>query len=422
MKHALVFASGTGIKGEDLTPFLQLKVSEVTQLKRILINAERAGIDRFTVFCQESAKLSLLKQTNDRRLHSQIEFVDENDDFKFEGEEAYILQSNLLTYSTTIRKFIELTDKLKNPSILSDENNNIYGLLKLRKTDVNKALKSLNLKELLSGKSNNSMKNIVVDEGYSMNLTPDSNSIEAARELIFSNVGKTATGWIAININGRISLPVSRLLVKTPLTPNMISVLINVIGVLSGPFYALGHPVIGAICIQIATVLDRCDGEVARVKLLETKKGQWVDTISDQFTVLSFYIGLPIGFYAQSHNPWIIGIGVMNIFFFLFFLVWSFYFLVKYTDSGSLVTYMKVDNYIDKKNTTFMRKLISFLRPLGRRNFYSLAFLVMAIIGGYPLVFFFATVAISFFFLHVLEDIIKISKIKRNKSSVYNQQ
>ena len=209
--------------------------------------------------------------------------------------------------------------------------------------------------------------------------------------------------------------PLSKQLIKTPLTPNMISVLINVIGFMSGPFYALGHPVIGAICMQIATILDRCDGEVARIKLMETKKGQWVDTISDQVSMLSFYIGLPIGYYAINNSGWIIGLGIMNVFFFVFFIAWSFYFLVKYTDSGSLVSYMKVDNFIDTEKTSYMRKFISFLRPLGRRNFYSMAFLVMAIFGGYPVVFFFATVAITFFFIHVLEDILKLSKIKKRE-------
>ena len=97
MKHALVIASGTGIDGKDLNPFLQLKVSEVPQLKRILINGERAGISKFTVFCEESAKLSLLKLANDRRISSQIKFIDENDEFKAEDDEYYLIQSDLLT-------------------------------------------------------------------------------------------------------------------------------------------------------------------------------------------------------------------------------------------------------------------------------------------------------------------------------------
>jgi len=75
MKQALIIASGIGINGEKLNLFPQLVVSEVPQFKRLLINSERAGISRFTIFCEESSKLSLLKIANDRRIQSQIEFV-----------------------------------------------------------------------------------------------------------------------------------------------------------------------------------------------------------------------------------------------------------------------------------------------------------------------------------------------------------
>ncbi len=415
MKHALIIASGIGLEKEELNLFPQLVVSEVLQLKRLLINSERAGISRFTVFCEEASKLSLLKIANDRRIQSRIDFVCENDKYQFEEDYGYVIQSNLLTYSTTIKAFIESAENEPGSSVLADKENNIYGLFKLKKSDIKKIRKSGDLSVLLAGKSKNELKNLATDVGYMLNLAPTQESLDSAKEIIFSNVGKTATGWIAVNINGRFSLPLSRQLVKTSLTPNMISVLINVIGVLSGPFYALGHPVIGAICMQIATILDRCDGEVARVKLMETKKGQWVDTISDQVTMLSFYIGLPIGYYLNAQSSWILGVGALNVFFYLFFVAWSFYFLLKYTDSGSLVAYMDVDNFIDEKKTTVVRKFISFLRPLGRRNVYSMAFLVLAIIGGAQYVFIFATIGITFFFLHVLEDIVKLSKIKKRE-------
>jgi len=415
MKHALIIASGIGLDKEELNLFPQLVVLEVLQLKRLLINSERAGISHFTVFCDKSSKLSLLKIVNDRRIQSHIDFVCDSDEFQFEDESAYVIQSNLLTYSTTIKAFIESAENEPGNSVLTDTENNIYGLLKLKKSEINKIRKSGDLSVLLAGKSKNELKNLTTDVGYMANLAPTQESLDSAKEIIFSNVGKTATGWIAVNINGRFSLPLSRQLVKTSLTPNMISVLINVIGILAGPFYALGHPVIGAICMQIATILDRCDGEVARVKLMETKRGQWVDTISDQVSMLSFYIGLPIGYYMYAHSSWIIAVGAMNVFFYLFFISWSFYFLLKYTDSGSLVAYMDVDNFIDEKKTTVVRKFISFLRPLGRRNVYSMFFLVLAIIGGAQYVFIFATIGITFFFLHVLEDIVKLSKIKKRE-------
>ena len=86
---------------------------------------------------------------------------------------------------------------------------------------------------------------------------------------------------------------------------------------------------------------------------------------------------------------------------------------MRYTESGSLVAYYDVDKIVDKKDMTIIRRFIALLRPLGRRNVYSIAFLLMAIIGGYPLVFIFATIGIIFFFLHVFEDFIKINKRKR---------
>jgi len=411
MVHALVIASGTGIEGESLSSFPFLSVSEVPQLKRILINAERAGITDFTLICEENNKLSLLKLINDKRIQSRIDLITEREKFDQDIEESVVIQSNLLIHSASIKDFINNSDS-KSVDVLSDDNKNFYGLLKVKKADLKKIASGRDLQSWIKNKSEKSINLINLENGYRMNLRDDKKSLREAKDLIFSNVGKTATGWIARNINGRISLPISRQLVKTPLTPNMISVLINVIGVLTGLFYALGHPVIGALCMQIATVLDRCDGEVARVKLMETKKGQWVDTVSDSFTVLSMYIGLPIGYYAQNPSGWIIGIGIMNIVFFLFYIVWALYFIAKFTESGSLVSYYDVDKIVDKNDRTIIRRFIALLRPLGRRNVYSIAFLLMAIIGGYPLVFFFATVGILFFFLHVFEDFIKIKKRK----------
>ena len=205
-----------------------------------------------------------------------------------------------------------------------------------------------------------------------------------------------------------MSLPLSKLLIRTSLTPNAVSILINLIGVLCGPFYALGHPVLGALFMQAATVLDRCDGEVARIKLMETKKGQWVDTISDQFTVLSFLIGVPLGYYLQTGSTVAIVLGSYNIIVFTLFLIWSFYFLVKYTDSGSLVAYFEVDKHIDPEELSALRKLISRLRPLGRRNYYSAILVLIAIIGGNSLVLFATSFTLTLFLLHQLEDIVRI--------------
>ncbi len=52
---------------------------------------------------------------------------------------------------------------------------------------------------------------------------------------------------------------------------------------------------------------------------------------------------------------------------------------------------------------------------MGRRNVYSMVLLVIAIVGGYPYVVGIVTLAAIMFFIHQLEDIIKLRKVKPEK-------
>ena len=102
-------------------------------------------------------------------------------------------------------------------------------------------------------------------------------------------------------------------------------------------------------------------------------------------------------------------------FIFIFVLVWSFYFLTRYTNSGSLVAYFEVDTLVEPQKTSFMRKIIKIVRPMGRRNVYSMGLLIVAIVGGYPWVVGLTTLAAILFLIHQLEDIIKLRRVKPEK-------
>jgi hypothetical protein len=58
-----------------------------------------------------------------------------------------------------------------------------------------------------------------------------------------------------------------------------------------------------------------------------------------------------------------------------------------------------------------MRRLIKIVRPMGRRNFYSLAFLVIAIVGGYFWLLVVTAAGMTLFLLHQLEDMIKLRRV-----------
>ena len=445
MKNAIVLCSGTGTNGEDLSRFSSKSVAQVPQLKRIIINCQRAGIEQFHIITDNAGFLKNLL-IDDPRITSDINWVLPGGLVSIDSGRVLILESSLVvTNSSSLEKFVRdsadcreedvsvLVHQDADPVVGMDREtgyvtryfgggSSVLGAFSVNSTEVAAVLSATGLDTWLGEEATrHRIRTFSADSGYWCRLSDTAESEKEAERIIFSHVGKTATGWIARNINGRMSLPLSKLLVKTSLTPNAVSVLINLIGVLCGPFYALGHPVLGALFMQAATVLDRCDGEVARIKLMETKKGQWVDTISDQFTVLSFLIGVPVGYYLQTGSTIAVVLGSYNIIIFILFLIWSFYFLIKYTNSGSLVAYFEVDKHIDPEELSVLRKLLARLRPLGRRNYYSAGIVFIAIIGGNSLVLFATSFALTFFLIHQLEDAIRIFRLGKPEEVLHEE-
>jgi CDP-L-myo-inositol myo-inositolphosphotransferase len=85
-----------------------------------------------------------------------------------------------------------------------------------------------------------------------------------------------ATDGIFARFNRRISIPISRRLVRFPITPNMVSLFTLGVSFLAGAcFFMVGYLniVLGALLGVFASILDGCDGEVARLKLRESEFG-----------------------------------------------------------------------------------------------------------------------------------------------------
>jgi phosphatidylglycerophosphate synthase len=57
---------------------------------------------------------------------------------------------------------------------------------------------------------------------------------------------------------------------------------------------------IGAILSVFASILDGCDGEVARLKLQESDFGCWLETICDYLYYLFIFAGMTIGLLRSS--------------------------------------------------------------------------------------------------------------------------
>jgi phosphatidylglycerophosphate synthase len=58
----------------------------------------------------------------------------------------------------------------------------------------------------------------------------------------------------------------------------------------------------GAVLSWLSSVLDGCDGEVARLKLQESAFGCWLETVCDNLYYLFIFSGLTIGLVRSSGN------------------------------------------------------------------------------------------------------------------------
>ena len=119
-------------------------------------------------------------------------------------------------------------------------------------------------------------------------------------------------GFISQYLNRPLSRRLSVALSRTPLTPNHITLISFFMGLLGAVGLARTDPwfwIAGGILIQIASIVDGCDGEIARIKLLERPQGAWLDSVLDRYSDLA--IGLAVTFSASQlyDAPWVWPVG-----------------------------------------------------------------------------------------------------------------
>ena len=158
--------------------------------------------------------------------------------------------------------------------------------------------------------------------------TPDER--RAAHRMLYRILIKPQDNAITRRLYRPISLPLTRLLVWTPITPNQISYAVAVlvmIGCWLTAHASMNLAALGTAVILAASYLDCCDGEIARVKLMSSRFGAWIDTIIDELSTVGYmaalgwhcHLAFGRGFFVHlgsrlGTDPWIaaIALGVVT--------------------------------------------------------------------------------------------------------------
>ena len=113
-------------------------------------------------------------------------------------------------------------------------------------------------------------------------------------------------------LHRRCSRQITRLLVRTPVTPNHVSLASLAIGL--GAFWAFWHAtpvsaVLGVALYSVAVVLDHVDGELARLTFQESRFGATLDWAVDTIIHSTLVLGMAV---SAAPGPSMMAIGLLG--------------------------------------------------------------------------------------------------------------
>lgn len=142
-------------------------------------------------------------------------------------------------------------------------------------------------------------------------------ALEKAEIALLENLrNKDNDGPVSRYLNRPVSIRITRQLAKTSVTPNEISVaafLISVVASILFFFKGYAPLLAGGIIAQFASVVDGCDGEIARLKYMESEFGGWLDAVLDRYADAFLLLGLTWHSFTEKLHPLPLLVGFLAI-------------------------------------------------------------------------------------------------------------
>jgi phosphatidylglycerophosphate synthase len=139
----------------------------------------------------------------------------------------------------------------------------------------------------------------------------DAADVQAAEKKLFSSLKGEFEGFVDRFFNRKVSRWLTRIFLVVGLSPNAITILATVVGLVAAAGFGVGTysaGIMAALLFQLAAIIDCCDGEVARLTFTESPFGAWLDIAMDNVVHMAIFAGIAVGSYlrvAGSDGAWI---------------------------------------------------------------------------------------------------------------------
>jgi phosphatidylglycerophosphate synthase len=140
--------------------------------------------------------------------------------------------------------------------------------------------------------------------------------IPVARSRLLQTLVKDTDGFMAKHVERPISIAITRWLAETPITPNQMTLVSVAFGLSGAPFFLSASPIwqtVGALLFLWHSILDGCDGELARLKFMESRWGGLLDYWGDNVVHVAIFACIAVGWAMVVDAGWPLILGVAAV-------------------------------------------------------------------------------------------------------------
>ena len=286
------------------------KICGIPFLMRNVLTLQRAGVNSLIIYINEN-DLELWKRTFEKyKLNIKLTF--ETDiSVLIEATKEFsilVLNSGALHTKQEIESGMCLVNNKDNPFVQP-----------LERDAMTKTLNQLTLEGYVSLTKLPSIQNSDVKflTGHKNSIVSQPKDFLVQHKILLNNCGLNNDSFMDKKITRFFSRQLTRFFLKTPLSPNMITILSLFIGLVSAIFFFQGtyeKNIIGAGFLLLSAWFDCTDGEVARLKFLESKIGGKLDILCDNLVHFSVFFSIGIGLYHSTENSIFKYFGMLAVF------------------------------------------------------------------------------------------------------------
>jgi len=202
---------------------------------------------------------------------------------------------------------------------------------------------------------------------------------------LIRRMNKSFEGPVDALINWRFSMRITRLLARRSLavTPNHVTITAILVG-LAASFLASRGGYAGfaaaGVLLEVNSILDSCDGELARLRYQYSRLGQWLDNLSDDLVDNLFIIAVGAG--LGGVWPWL---GLAAAGGRILVALTTYLDVYRRTGTGDVFAFRwwfetgkaTADDVYDPRSP------VTWLRSFGRRDTYVFVWMIV-LVGGLP--------------------------------------